>query len=85
MTTLPFESTFNLTPYLKQLFVAILYFISRFCLATESPTESDIALSPTDYVSISIDKVVVDTDGLSQMTNQLSKRIESLSSSIERL
>jgi hypothetical protein len=85
MTTLPLERTFNLTPHLIQLCVATLYFISSFCLATESPTASGTALSSADYVSISIDKVVVDTDGISQMTNQLSNSIESLSNSIARL
>ncbi|MFT5224500.1 MAG: hypothetical protein ACI8XX_000245 [Polaribacter sp.] len=78
-------STFNRTDYLTPLCMVALYFISSLCLAAESPTALGTALSPSDYVSISIDKVVVDTDGLTQMTNQLSNSIESLSNSIERL
>lgn len=77
--------TFNLKFNLKHLCVAALYFMSSFSYAAESPITPDPALSSTDYVSISIDKVVVDTDGLTQVANQLSNSIESLSNSIKRL
>jgi hypothetical protein len=85
MTTSTFNSKGSLTRHLNKLCVVALYFISSSCLAAESPAASNTAHTPTDYVSISIDKVVVDTYGLTQMTNQLSDSIESLSNSIERL
>jgi phage shock protein PspC (stress-responsive transcriptional regulator) len=86
MTNLKLNYKLNRKSNLELLFVVALYFISSICLATEEdPAESQATLSSNDYVSISIDKVVVDTLGLTQMTHQLAKSIKSLSHSIEQL
>jgi len=86
MTNLKLNCKLNRKSNLELLFVVALYFISSICLATEEdPAESQATLSSNDYVSISIDKVVVDTLGLTQMTHQLAKSIKSLSHSIEQL
>jgi hypothetical protein len=76
---------YNRTLSLKTLCVLALYFINGFCFATENPKASNTILPSADYVSISIDEIVVDTHGLTQMTNQLLDGIESLSNSIEQL
>lgn len=70
---------------LKHIPVAVLYLLGSFCFASEPSITSNTTPSQPDYVNISIDKVVVDTDGLIQMTNQLSNSIENLSGSIEQL
>lgn len=63
---------------LNPVFGAMFYLVSSFCLAAEIPATSE-------YVSISIDKVVVDTNGLTRVTTRLSNSIENLSDSIAQL
>jgi len=85
MTNLKFNFKLNHKSKLLWLFVVALCFIGSIGLSTESLAESKATLAPNDYVSISIDKVVVDTLGLSQMTHQLAESIKNLSHSIELL
>jgi hypothetical protein len=76
---------YNRTFSLKSLSVLTLYLISSICLATENLKTSNTILPLADYVSISIDEIVVDTRGLTEKTNQLLDGIERLSNSIEQL
>ena len=76
---------YNHTLSLKALCVLIVIFISSVCLANENPNTSNTIYPSTDYISISIDEIVVDTRSLTQMTNQLSMSIRSLSNSIKQL
>lgn len=65
--------------------VVTLYLMSHVCLAVEGSEPLKSIVKSSDYVSISVDNIVVDTDGLKQVTSQLSNSIDSLSGSIERL
>jgi len=76
---------YNRTLNLKTLCLLMAYFISSICIANENLNVSNTILPSADYVSISIDEIVVDTRGLAQMTNQLSISIKSLSKSIAQL